>query len=230
MKIVRESLGIDFDKDEMVDLDNKTLVNKVPRFLFHISEPIFRDEILENGLIPQDANKSKWSSQAKASNKDILFKNSIFATPYKDSIDAYEIKHISEILFPLPITEEYLSPENIEKLDDLKQSIMDEYKQKMKIIRKNYKNERNQEIRAIRAMDLSEEYGEIYVARVNKFIMEHTNIDVWLIDSKGLKNKWYEDKHAGSYESYFTHEVIPPHHLELIKPDNENIFSDLDFE
>jgi hypothetical protein len=60
--------------------------------------------------------------------------------------------------------------------------------------------------------------------------MEHTKIDVWLIDSKGLNNKWYEDIHAGGEDSYFTHEPIPPHHLELIKPDNENLFSDTDLE
>ena len=210
-KFVYESLGFDLENDKMVDMDDENII-QVPRFLIHISEPIYRDNILSKGLIPQDANKSKWGKLAKEAQKDVLFKNSIFATPFKNSIDVYDIKNINKRIFALPMVEEYLSPEDLEKLDDLMLKMKEEYSKEINQIKKEHSIKDHNKYLWLHNKQFSEHYSDI----ISSFIVKNANIDIWIIDTKGLKNKWFEDIHSGQENSVVTHQPISSYHLDLI--------------
>ena len=212
-KFVYESLGLDLENDSIVDMDNEVVVEKYPRFLLHVSEPEFRDKIFSEGLLPQDANKAKWGKLAKAAEKDILFKNSIFATPFKDSIDVYDIKNIHKRIFALPMVEEYLSPEDIEKMDELMLKMGEDYAEEIRRIKKEVPEKNH----SLYIGGFNEEFNERWSTVISNFITAHANIDIWIIDTKGLPNKWYKDIFGGGEEeSILTHEPIPPHYLELL--------------
>jgi len=67
----------------------------------------------------------------------------------------------------------------------------------------------------------------IYPAAVfatNNTLWDSTN-DVWVIDTKGLPNKWWYDLYFRKYDGkILTFEPIPPNHLELINKEKEDVW------
>ena len=220
-KFVSEALAFDTEKDEIVNTDLEKEI-KPTRFLIHVSNPLFRESIYEKGLIPKDAGK-QWSKIAKFISDDkILYKNSIFAVLFKDSIDVYDLKGaLKRAIFPLPLLVDNLMPEDTEKYDDLILKLGEDYSKELREIKNSSKSERQKNLFL---SGLGEKYENIFSEELDNFLRIHSKIDVWLIDTKGLPNTWYEDYHSGWEDGVYTHEKIPSYFIELIKADNENLF------
>ena len=217
---IKEKMLYDPVEGKLVDSENKIQI-KPTRYMIHISEPKNRYSIMSIGLIPKDADKSKWGHIAKEAGIPTIYKHSLFASTWKDSFDVYDAQNVNNYVFPLPILFEYVPNSKISIIDKFKDDIKDELIKISKDKKIKFKDKK------IIVNDLLDSYSKKYYDLLRKY----SEIDIWVIDTQGLKNKWYQDPFGGDSsdgEALWTDTRIPSENLILLKPNNQDILQNID--
>jgi len=216
-EFVNESLL--FSDDDIINNDVKKQVN-APNYLIHVSNPSDRNSILRHGLIPNSDNQ--WKKLADEMGISHLYNKAIFAVTFKNSIDVYDIKDISNYIFPLPLTLELLPQRYRNEIDDIKYEIREEI-HKLKQSSKFKNNKKFIQKELINSVLSGFDY------KISKIVQKHSNVDIWLIENH---NKWYKDNFGNTDSidgnSVYTESKISSKYLTLIKRDGIINLDDID--
>ncbi len=190
-------------------------VTDLTRYVLHISDPDNRNSILENGLIPKMPSK-KWMMKGFGSEPEYWNKSSIFATLFKDSIDVYDVKNISDYIFPL-----------VGIGDDSPLMSMEEFLVKNNLVYQPKKG--TGKYAFISNQENAEEWDNMVNVKYNSYLLKNSIFDVWAIDTTEVPEaKWFIDSPHDEEDSIYTTTKIPRKAIDLLVPYNNKMVKSAD--
>ena len=192
---------------------------KPTRYLLHITKVNSRKFVEENGIIPRKPSEEwmkRWADMADDGFGEVFVdeptmlwtKSAAFFTLFKDS-DKTNLAEIRKHLFPIAWMEEDVEL-NFDQFVD--------------------KNNLDPGPNATKGMTpvgrdgFWEDWNNKVNPMYNTYLLENAKFDVWIVDTKDLKNKFYEDLDGfDDYGSIYTTEPIPPSSIKLILKDNKTL-------